>query len=60
MGLITNRFLRRAQNDDSLLYLEHGRGITMARNAFDSVVFNEKGNQVTLKKNLSGADKKII
>jgi PAS domain S-box-containing protein len=59
-GFDHRSFLNRAQNDDSLLYLEHGRGITMARNAFDSVEFNEKGNQVTLKKNLSGADKKII
>ncbi|MEQ9364095.1 MAG: 7TM diverse intracellular signaling domain-containing protein, partial [Leptospirales bacterium] len=28
--------------------LAHGRGITMARNTFDSVRYNEAGNQVTL------------
>ncbi len=43
-------FLKRTESDDSLLMLEHGRGLTMARNAFDSVEFNAKGNQVTLKK----------
>ena len=43
-------FLKRTESDDSLLMLEHGRGLTMARNAFDSVQFNTKGNQVTLAK----------
>lgn len=44
---VTLRFLNR----------EHGRGLTMARNAFDSVEFNAKGNQVTLTKrhSISGA-----
>ncbi|MBV6493589.1 MAG: hypothetical protein LDLANPLL_01612 [Turneriella sp.] len=44
-------FIKRAAEDDSLLLLEHGRGITMTQNAFDEVHFNEKGNQVTLVKN---------
>lgn len=43
-------FLKRADEDESMVMLEHGRGITMTRNAFDSVEFNEKGNQVTLRK----------
>lgn len=30
--------------------LAHGRGISLARTIFDSVTFNEKGNQVTLLK----------
>jgi anti-sigma regulatory factor (Ser/Thr protein kinase) len=32
--------------------LEHGRGIIMTRNVFDSVVFNEIGNQVILTKRI--------
>jgi anti-sigma regulatory factor (Ser/Thr protein kinase)/PAS domain-containing protein len=33
--------------------LEHGRGIFMAASAFDSIVYNDKGNQVTLEKHFS-------
>lgn len=33
--------------------LEHGRGLFMTLNAFDRVVYNERGNQVTLLKKLS-------
>jgi PAS domain S-box-containing protein len=40
-----------AENANSLM-LEHGRGIAMTRNAFDVVLYNEKGNQVLLVKNL--------
>lgn len=32
--------------------LGHGRGIAMARMIFDRVIYNEKGNQVTLVKNV--------
>ncbi len=32
------------------LFLEHGRGVLMAKLAFDEVRYNEKGNQVTLLK----------
>lgn len=46
-------FIKKADSDEGMLYLEHGRGITMAMNAFDSVEFNAKGNQVTLAKRLS-------
>jgi anti-sigma regulatory factor (Ser/Thr protein kinase) len=46
-------FLERSQSDESFLYLEHGRGITMAQGAFDSVEFNKKGNQVTLTKRIT-------
>jgi len=31
--------------------LSHGRGITMAREVFDSIEYNKKGNQVLLVKN---------
>ncbi|HRP69071.1 MAG TPA: ATP-binding protein [Turneriella sp.] len=41
-------FLKRTVEDDSMLMLEHGRGITMTQNTFDEVRFNDKGNQVTL------------
>ena len=53
-------FLRRTESDDSLLMLEHGRGLTMARNAFDSVEFNSKGNQVTLTKKHSITGAKAV
>lgn len=33
--------------------LEHGRGLIMTRNAFDTVVFNDKGNQVILTKHIT-------
>ncbi|MBP7737342.1 MAG: ATP-binding protein [Spirochaetes bacterium] len=36
--------------DASANLLSHGRGISMAKNIFDSVAYNEKGNQVTLLK----------
>ncbi len=32
-------------------YIAHGRGIKMAANIFDKIVFNRKGNQVLLQKN---------
>ncbi len=50
MGFDHRAFMQRAAGDEVLLMLEHGRGLTMTRNAFDSMVFNEKGNQVTLTK----------
>lgn len=52
-GFDHRAFMARAAGDDVLLMLEHGRGLTMTRNAFDEMVFNEKGNQVTLKKYIS-------
>jgi len=52
-GFDHKAFIARALTDESLLMLEHGRGITMAQGAFDSVEFNEKGNQVTLSKRIS-------
>jgi anti-sigma regulatory factor (Ser/Thr protein kinase) len=33
--------------------LEHGRGIFMAANAFDKIVYNDQGTQVTLEKHFS-------
>jgi anti-sigma regulatory factor (Ser/Thr protein kinase) len=32
----------------------HGRGLSMAKNIFDSMDFNQKGNQVTLTKFFPG------
>lgn len=37
--------------DVNKMLLGHGRGITMAKNTFDEIQFNKKGNQVTLVKN---------
>lgn len=52
-GFDHRSFIERAGSDDSMMMMEHGRGIMMARNTFDEVVFNERGNQVTLKKNIT-------
>ena len=34
--------------------LQHGRGLLLIESSFDSIVYNEKGNQVTLVRTLSG------
>jgi len=52
-GFDHRAFLGRAANDEHMAMLEHGRGIIMTKNVFDSVVFNEKGNQVILTKKIS-------
>lgn len=49
-GFDHSAFLVRTKSDESMLMLEHGRGIAMTINAFDAVEFNGKGNQVTLRK----------
>jgi two-component system, sensor histidine kinase LadS len=46
------KFLERANSDPYLSMLEHGRGIIMTRNVFDTVVYNEKGNQIILIKKI--------
>lgn len=50
-GFDHKTFLNRTMNqvDNTLA---HGRGISMAMQLFDSVVYNDKGNQVSLVKNL--------
>lgn len=52
LGFDHRSFLERAKNDPYLAMLEHGRGIIMTRNVFDSVVFNDEGNQVILTKRI--------
>jgi len=51
-GFDHGSFLERAKNDPFLSMLEHGRGIIMTKNVFDSVVFNDAGNQVILTKKI--------
>jgi PAS domain S-box-containing protein len=51
-GFDHGRFASPDPRDLSVTVLEHGRGIFMARNAFDKLIYNEKGNQVTLVKYL--------
>lgn len=48
-------YLKKVATDDSMLELEHGRGIVIARNIFDRIEYNEKGNQILLIKNRKGA-----
>ncbi len=54
-GFDHKRFLARV-DDPGRRNLEHGRGLMMALNAFDRVVYNDRGNQVTLVKNLESRD----
>jgi len=51
-GFDHRTFIDRAKNDPHLTMLEHGRGILMSRNIFDTVVYNEAGNQVILTKRI--------
>ncbi len=44
-------FLSKKADSVNSEMLFHGRGINMARNAFDSIEYNNKGNQVLLVKN---------
>ena len=48
-GFDHRTFLKKAANPSPEL-LEHGRGLFMTLAAFDRVVYNDKGNQVTLEK----------
>ncbi|GAB1482657.1 hypothetical protein MASR2M78_14730 [Treponema sp.] len=56
-GFDHRRFLRKAEEPTPEL-LEHGRGLFMTLAAFDSVAYNDKGNQVTLEKRFSIVSKK--
>ncbi|MCX7633771.1 MAG: ATP-binding protein [Turneriella sp.] len=49
-GFDHKAFLEQITKEDHISFLEHGRGILLARSVFDKVVFNEKGNQVILLK----------
>ncbi|HRP69183.1 MAG TPA: ATP-binding protein [Turneriella sp.] len=51
-GFDHRTFLERAARISREDMLEHGRGILMTRNAFDSVTYNDKGNQVILTKQI--------
>lgn len=52
-GFDHRAFLDRTASDESFAMLEHGRGLLMTRNVFDSVVFNDKGNQVIMSKRIT-------
>lgn len=49
-GFDHRSYLAKVETDDSMLELEHGRGILIAKNVFDRVEYNEKGNQILLVK----------
>jgi len=49
-GFDYEQFREKSQSEQNENFLAHGRGITMARNIFDDVTYNEKGNHVTLTK----------
>lgn len=49
-GMGFDRAILEPPKDDVLR--PHGRGIPMASNIFDSIEFNDRGNRVTLRKNL--------
>lgn len=50
-GFDHEKMLTRPKNDLSLVPVGHGRGIMMAREFFDKIQFNTKGNSVYLVKN---------
>ncbi len=50
-GFDFNRVLNEAYINANTKKLSHGRGIIMAKNAFDRIHFNKKGNEVILEKN---------
>jgi len=50
-GFDHKSYLRRVDTDDTMLQLEHGRGILITKNVFDRIEYNEKGNQILLVKN---------
>lgn len=52
-GFDHQKLLQRDELEANLNLLAHGRGISLARNIFDSITFNAKGNQVTLVKKFS-------
>lgn len=41
-------YLAKVATDDSMLELEHGRGILIAKNIFNHIIYNQKGNQILL------------
>ena len=41
-------YMKKVETDDSMLELEHGRGILIAKNVFDRAEYNDKGNQILL------------
>lgn len=52
-GFDFNEYLRRTANRGEMETLEHGRGISMTQGVFDQVIYNRKGNQVTLWRRLA-------
>ncbi len=51
-GFDHRKHLQEDPREANELMLAHGRGITMTRNVFDTVRYNQKGNQVLLVKRL--------
>ncbi|HNA09611.1 MAG TPA: ATP-binding protein, partial [Leptospiraceae bacterium] len=49
-GFDHEKMLTRPRNDSTLSQVGHGRGIMMAREFFDKIEFNGKGNSVYLLK----------
>ncbi len=47
-------YLKKVESDDSMLELEHGRGILIAKNVFDRAEYNALGNQILLVKSRKG------
>lgn len=56
-GFNYEKFNRVSQSELNENFISHGRGIIMAKNIFDDVAYNDKGNQVSLTKYISGATK---
>ncbi len=50
-GFNHRKVMEEISDNVNRMLLGHGRGITMAKNTFDEIEFNDKGNQVKLIKN---------
>ncbi len=55
-GFNKEKYTSAFQEEINEQLLFHGRGISIARNAFDSITYNDKGNLVTLVKYLKKTD----
>lgn len=56
-GFNWRSFMKRQQTEDP--FAANGRGILISRYVFDSIVYNEKGNEVTLEKKIHGKSRNL-
>ena len=55
-GFSYKKYLENTEETADTECIPHGRGLVMISSVFDEISFNDKGNVVTLVKNLSGTE----